>query len=69
MLHFKKKKNVKLDFFDTIFLKILENSAGIVVVKLKQRKKTVLQFQTLVNLDMVVEAFGNPKKEKKEKKM
>lgn len=57
-----------MDFFDTIFLKILENSAGIVVVKLKQRKKTVLQFQTLVNLDMVVEAFGNPKKRKKEKK-
>lgn len=54
-----------MDFFDTIFLKILENSAGIVVVKLKQRKKTVLQFQTLVNLDMVVEAFGNPKKKRK----
>lgn len=53
-----------MDFFDTIFLKILENSAGIVIVKLKQRKKTVLQFQTLVNLDMVVEAFGNPKKKK-----
>lgn len=65
MLHFKRKKKVKLDFFDTIFLKILENSAGIVVVKLKQRKKTVLQFQTLVNLDMIVEAFGNPKKKKK----
>lgn len=69
-----KKKIIlfQLDFFDTIFLKILENSSeilenssGIFVVKLKQRKKNYTSIPNFSKFRYGSKAFVNTKKKKK----